>query len=140
MATDLPSATAVTEQPLPRWATTSPSPSGGRPRSAAARAVDDSGKAAFRPAWAKSAAAIAAVDPAQKGQRLGALDTAQGIGEVAGPLLAGLLWQTGGVGLLFAVRIGIAAVAEVAALRVFSELGGGARQPIEVGPEARSKA
>ena len=81
--------------------------------------VDDSGKAAFRPAWAVTASRVAAADPSRRGSRLGALDSAQGIGEVVGPLLAGLLWQTGGIYLLFGVRIGIAAVAEIAALRVF---------------------
>jgi MFS family permease len=86
---------------------------------AVARVVDDSGKAAFRPAWAVTVSRIAAVDPARRGSRLGALDSAQGVGEVVGPLLAGLLWQTGGVALLFGVRIAIAAVAELAALRVF---------------------
>jgi len=40
---------------------------------------------------------------------------------VAGPLLAGILWQTGGVFLLFGVRIVIAAIAELTALRVFNE-------------------
>ena len=86
---------------------------------AVARAVDDAGKAAFRPAWASVIADIAAADPPRRGRRLAALDTAQTSGEVVGPLLAGLLWQTGGVGLLFGVRIAIAVVAELGALRVF---------------------
>lgn len=93
---------------------------------AAARAVDDAGKAAFRPAWAAVIADIAAVDPPRRGRRLAALDTAQTSGEVVGPLLAGILWQTGGVALLFGVRIAIAAVAEIGALRVFGPRGGGA--------------
>lgn len=97
---------------------------------AVARAVDDSGKAAFRPAWATAAADIAAADPPRRGQRLGALDAARGVGEVAGPLLAGILWQTGGVFLLFGVRIVIAAVAELTALRVFNEW----RRPRAVAP------
>lgn len=95
---------------------------------AVARVVDDSGKAAFRPAWAVTASRVAAADPARRGSRLGALDSAQGIGEVVGPLLAGFLWQTGGIYLLFGVRIGIAAVAELAALRVFRR-GGTASGP-----------
>jgi MFS transporter, DHA1 family, multidrug resistance protein len=98
---------------------------------AVARMVDDSGKAAFRPAWAVVAAEFAAADPARRGRRLGALDTSQNIGEVIGPLLAGLLWQTGGVAALFGVRIAIAAVAEIAALRVFGELGRKRRQTQE---------
>lgn len=83
-----------------------------------ARAVDDSGKAAFRPAWASLAVSIAGDDPRRRSQRLGTLDTAQSIGEAAGPALAGLLWQTGGIVALFAVRIVLAVAGEMVALRV----------------------
>jgi MFS family permease len=89
---------------------------------AVARSVDDSGKAAFRPAWASAMADVAAKDPSQRGRRLGALDTSQSIGEALGPALAGILWQSGGIFALFAVRIAIAAAAELAALSVFGEL------------------
>ena len=106
---------------------------------ALARAVDDSGKAAFRPAWAVAVAGIADADPPRRGQRLGVLDTSQSAGEVIGPLLAGVLWQTGGVVALFGVRIAIAAVAEVAALRVFGGLDGRpAPRPIDLGSEIRT--
>ncbi|MGH2542259.1 MAG: MFS transporter [Ardenticatenaceae bacterium] len=89
---------------------------------ALARAVDDSGKAAFRPAWAAAIASVAAADPRKSGRRIGALDTAATAGEVIGPALAGILWQSGGIVALFAARIVIAIVAEVAAIRVFGEL------------------
>ncbi len=89
---------------------------------AAARSVDDTGKAAFRPAWASAIADIAAKDPPRKGRRLGTLDAVQEIGEIAGPALAGILWQTGGVFALFGVRIAIAIVAEICAITVFGEL------------------
>ncbi len=89
---------------------------------AAARSVDDTGKAAFRPAWASAITDIAAKDPPRKGRRLGTLDAVQEIGEIAGPALAGILWQTGGVFALFGVRIAIAIVAEISAITVFGEL------------------
>jgi tetratricopeptide (TPR) repeat protein len=89
---------------------------------AAARSVDDVGKAAFRPAWASAITDIAAKDPPRKGRRLGTLDAMQEIGEIAGPALAGILWQTGGVFVLFGVRIAIAIVAEISAIAVFGEL------------------
>src|SRR5918992_3516508 len=89
---------------------------------AAARSVDDVGKAAFRPAWASAITDIAAKDPPRKGRRLGTLDAMQEIGEIAGPALAGILWQTGGVFALFGVRIAIAIVAEISAIIVFGEL------------------
>jgi MFS family permease len=88
---------------------------------AAARSVDDSGKAAFKPAWASAVAEISAIEPRQRGKRLGVLDTSQSLGEAIGPALAGLLWQSGGVVALFAVRIIIAVAAEISALRVFGE-------------------
>jgi hypothetical protein len=36
--------------------------------------------------------------------------------------LAGILWQTGGVFVLFGVRIAIAIIAEISAIAVFGEL------------------
>jgi MFS family permease len=88
-----------------------------------ARCVDDSGKAAFRPAWASYITELASADRARQGRRLGALDTATSFGELVGPILAGILWQTGGILALFGVRIVIAIIAEIAALRVFHQLG-----------------
>ena len=49
VSTDRPPSTAVTEQPLPRWATTSRSPSTGRPRSSAARATDQATDRPWKP-------------------------------------------------------------------------------------------
>jgi MFS family permease len=89
----------------------------------AARSFDDSGKGAFRPAWASTIAGIASKDPQKSGRRLGVLDTSQSVGEAIGPALATILWQSGGVFALFGVRIVIAVVAEILALRVFGELG-----------------
>jgi hypothetical protein len=51
------------------------------------------------------------------------LDASQSLGETVGPVLAGLLWQTGGgVVALFSVRIVIALVAEVTSLYAFGEM------------------
>jgi MFS family permease len=74
------------------------------------------------PAWASAITDIAAKDPPRKGRRLGTLDAMQEIGEIAGPALAGILWQTGGVFVLFGVRIAIAIIAEISAIAVFGEL------------------
>ena len=102
---------------------------------ALARSLDDSGKAAFRPAWAAMIAGIANADPARRGQRLGLLDTSQTLGEAIGPALAGLLWQTGGILPLFGVRIVIAALAEFMALRIARGQRARERQPA-VAPSA----
>lgn len=91
---------------------------------AAARFFDDSGKGAFRPAWASTMASISSRDPKSSGRRLGLLDTSQTVGEAIGPALATVLWQTGGIFALFGVRIVIAVVAEIMALRVFGDLDG----------------
>lgn len=96
---------------------------------AAARSVDDSGKAAFKPAWASAMAEISAAVPKQRGKRLGILDTSQSIGEAIGPALAGILWQTGGIFALFGVRIVIAVVAEISAIKVFGEFKGMGPRP-----------
>jgi MFS family permease len=97
---------------------------------AAARSFDDSGKGAFRPAWASTIASIASKDPQKSGRRLGVLDTSQSVGEAIGPALATILWQSGGVFALFGVRIVIAVVAEILALRVFGELGKHVLRPL----------
>jgi MFS family permease len=96
---------------------------------AAARSVDDSGKAAFKPAWASAMAEISAADPKRRGKRLGVLDTSQSLGEAIGPALAGILWQTGGIVALFGVRIAIAVAAEVSAIKVFGEFKGTKMRP-----------
>ena len=85
---------------------------------AAARTLDDSGKAAFRPAWASLIGGVANSDPRRRNRRLAVLDTSETVGEAIGPVLAGILWQTGGIAFLFGVRIIIAAIAEVMALRL----------------------
>lgn len=85
---------------------------------AAAKTLDDSGKAAFRPAWATLIAGIANRDPRQRSRRLAVLDTSETAGEAIGPALAGVLWQTGGIYVLFGARIAIALAAEVTAWRL----------------------
>lgn len=96
---------------------------------AAARSVDDSGKAAFKPAWASAMVEISGADPKRRGKRLGVLDTSQSLGEAIGPALAGILWQTGGIAALFGVRIAIAIVAEISAIKVFGEFKGMGLRP-----------
>lgn len=85
---------------------------------ALARTLDDSGKAAFRPAWASLIGGVANSDPKRRNRTLAVLDTSETVGEAIGPVLAGILWQTGGITVLFGARIVIAAMAEVMALRL----------------------
>lgn len=99
------------------------------------RTLDDSGKAAFRPAWAKLVGDIANADPPRRSRRLSVLDTSETMGEACGPVLAGILWQTGGIAALFGVRILIAAAAELTAFRH-----GSASRPSSTHPQPAAQA
>lgn len=86
---------------------------------AVGKAVDEAGKAAFNPAWGSLMAEISGRDRASRGRTMGWLDAADDAGAIAGPLLAGLLWSVWGVGVLLAVRIGLAIATEVYAVLLF---------------------
>jgi MFS family permease len=83
---------------------------------AAGRAVDDLGKAAFRPAWGALMAHIAGFDRRRRARTMGSLSAGEDAGEVAGPILAGFLWSTWGVVALLGARIGLAVVTEIYAV------------------------
>jgi MFS family permease len=79
----------------------------------AGRVVDDAGKAAFRPTWG-ALVADASRQAGPRGGRVAAgLDTALSVGEAAGPLLAGLVWDIWGIGAFFAVRAGLGVATEL---------------------------
>jgi MFS family permease len=80
------------------------------------RAIDDTGKAAFRPAWGSVMAHVAGFDRQRRARTMGALSSGEDAGEIAGPVLAGLLWSMWGVPVLLAVRIGLAVAAEAYAI------------------------
>jgi MFS family permease len=80
------------------------------------RAVDDLGKAAFRPAWGALMAHVAGFDRRRRARTMGSLSAGEDAGEVAGPVLAGFLWSTWGVPVLLAVRIALAVVTELYAI------------------------
>jgi MFS family permease len=77
------------------------------------RALDDMGKAAFRPAWGAMMAEVANFDKRRRARTMGAMSSGEDAGEIAGPILAGLLWSVWGVPALLGVRIGLAVVTEV---------------------------
>jgi DivIVA domain-containing protein len=80
---------------------------------AVGRTVDDMGKAAFRPAWGALMAHVAGFDRRRRARTMGLLSAGEDAGEVAGPILAGLLWSAWGVPALLGVRIGLALVTEI---------------------------
>jgi MFS family permease len=89
---------------------------------AAGRAVDDLGKAAFRPAWGALMAHVAGFDRRRRARTMGSLSAGEDAGEVAGPILAGFLWSTWGVGALLGVRIALAVITELYAIALSRSL------------------
>jgi MFS family permease len=89
-----------------------------------AHAVDDLGKAAFRPAWGALMAHVAGFDRKRRGRTFGSLSAGEDAGEVAGPVIAGFLWSTWGVPVLLGARIMLAVVTEIYAVALVHSLEG----------------
>jgi MFS family permease len=92
---------------------------------AAGRALDDLGKAAFRPAWGALMAHVSSFDRPRRARIIGYLSAGEDAGEAAGPIVAGLLWSAFGIPAVLGVRIGLAVVAELYALRMNRRFGTG---------------
>jgi MFS family permease len=84
----------------------------------AGRLVDDIGKAAFRPAWGSLMAHVASFDPRTRARTMGFLRQGEDAGEIAGPIVAGLVWSGWGAPALLVLRAGLAVVAELYSLAV----------------------
>jgi MFS family permease len=80
---------------------------------AAGRALDDMGKAAFRPAWGALMAEVASFDKRRRARAMGWMSSGEDAGEIAGPIVAGLLWSVWGVPVLLGARIALAVVTEL---------------------------
>ncbi|HEV3378172.1 MAG TPA: MFS transporter [Thermoleophilaceae bacterium] len=79
----------------------------------AGRALDDMGKAAFKPAWGAMMAEVAGFDKRRRARTMGAMSSGEDAGEIAGPILAGVLWSLWGVPALLGVRIALAVATEL---------------------------
>jgi MFS family permease len=90
---------------------------------AVGRAVDDLGKAAFRPAWGALMAHVSGFDRKRRARTMGYLSSGEDAGEVAGPIAAGILWSTWGVPALLGVRIAVAIVTELYTIALARSLG-----------------
>jgi MFS family permease len=84
----------------------------------AGRLVDDVGKAAFRPAWGSLMAHVASFEPRTRARTMGFLRQGEDAGEIAGPIVAGLVWSAWGAPVLLVLRAGLAVVAELYSLAV----------------------
>jgi MFS family permease len=87
------------------------------------RAVDDLGKAAFRPAWGALMAHVSGFDRRRRARTMGYLSSGEDAGEVAGPIAAGLIWSVWGVPALLGVRIAVAIVTELYTIALTRSLG-----------------
>jgi MFS family permease len=96
------------------------------------RAIDDTGKAAFRPAWGSVMAHVASFNRQRRARTMGALSSGEDAGEIAGPILAGLLWSIWGVPVLLAVRIGLAVATEAYAIALLRSIDR-TRVPVDLG-------
>jgi len=84
----------------------------------AARIADDTGKAAYRPAWGELMARVANADQNRRARLMGYMGLAENVGETTGPLLAGFLWQTLGITAMLTVRAILAIITELYVLLV----------------------
>jgi MFS family permease len=88
----------------------------------AGRALDDMGKAAFRPAWGAMMAEVASFDKRRRARTMGAMSSGEDAGEIVGPIFAGLLWSAFGVPVLLGVRIALAVVTELYSIALTGSL------------------
>jgi MFS family permease len=96
----------------------------------AGRLVDDVGKAAFRPAWGSLMAHVASFDPRTRARTMGFLRQGEDAGEIAGPIVAGVIWSVWGAPALLVLRAGLAVAAELYSLAVERRLPVEARIPV----------
>lgn len=89
---------------------------------AAGRAVDDCGKAAFRPAWGALMAYVSSANKRRRVRTISYLSMGEGLGEIAGPILAGFLWSAWSIPVMLGVRVLLALVGEFYAMIVAGPL------------------
>jgi MFS family permease len=86
------------------------------------KVVDDVGKAAFRPAWGAVMGQISTMNRGRRGQAVGYRGMGKDAGEIAGPILASLLWTIWGIPVVLGVRIALAIGAEIYSLTILRRL------------------
>jgi MFS family permease len=77
------------------------------------KALDDAGKAAFKPAWGAMMAELSSMDKRRRAQMFGYMTAGEDTGEIVAPIFAGFLAQGWGIPVMLGARIVIAALAEV---------------------------
>jgi MFS family permease len=106
-----------------------------------AKLVDDAGKAAFRPTWGAILAEVSEADPEHRARTMTFVDSAFSLGEVVGPMLAGLLLALTGIPGMLAARAILSLVTEVHAVWLFKHKRPAPSQPApSLMPEAVAPA
>lgn len=102
---------------------------------AAGRLMDDTGKAAFRPAWGTVMGQLSALNPGRRGRVVGYMGMGKDVGEIAGPIVASLIWTLWGVPILLGVRVALAIGAELYSMTLLGYIkrleGDGPATPLE---------
>jgi MFS family permease len=91
----------------------------------AGKALDDLGKAAFKPAWGAIMTEISSFDRSRRARTMSWMSVGEDAGDLAAPVVAGLLWTLWGAPAVLLARAGLAVTAEVWALWI---AGPGARR------------
>ena len=94
-----------------------------------AKVVDDAGKAAFRPTWGAILAEVSEINPQHRARTITFVDSASSLGEVVGPVVAGLLLAVIGIPGMLGARALLALATEAHALWVFRKRGKSATRP-----------
>jgi MFS family permease len=83
-----------------------------------AYAIDNSGKAAFRPTWGAILADLSDADPERRASLMSFVDSSYTVGEVLAPLAAGALIAGFGIPVMLGARAALAVLTEIQAVRV----------------------
>jgi MFS family permease len=94
-----------------------------------AKVVDDAGKAAFRPTWGAILAEVSEIHPQHRARTITFVDSASSLGEVVGPVIAGVLLAAVGIPGMLAVRAFLALATEAHAIWLFRKRGKSAVRP-----------
>jgi MFS family permease len=97
----------------------------------AGKVADDLGKAAFRPAWGAVMARVADHDPRRRARIVSWLGAGEDLGEVAGPVVAGLIWSVWGLPALLMLRAVLGLATEAYTLRLDRRPPARAAEPVE---------
>jgi MFS family permease len=106
------------------------------------KAVDDVGKAAFKPAWGALMASVSSLDRKRRAQTIGFLCMGEDAGEIGGPILAGFVWSLWGVPMVLTVRMLLALATEIYATVLIGSLdrqrSAGAPSAVDISRAVRS--